>query len=208
MVKLAEKHAVRFAKTMTCLNIGCPLGTGIWEGVPLADVLRQAGATRDAVSVVLEGADSGRLMQDSPTLPYCQVVPMAKCTRPESLVAFKLNGSFLPRAMIQTVNANEPGCFKCHGDKRGPFVFEHAPVKLEGCATCHEPHGSANPRMLARAQIRFVCLECHANLPLPRAPANGTLATVPPALHDRFADGFTVPDARGAPLDSDAVAIA
>src|SRR5438045_71760 len=35
LMKLAEKHAVRFAKTMTCLNIGCPLGTGTWEGVPL-----------------------------------------------------------------------------------------------------------------------------------------------------------------------------
>src|SRR5262249_20883487 len=35
LMKLAEKHAVRFAKVMTCLNIGCPLGTGIWEGVPL-----------------------------------------------------------------------------------------------------------------------------------------------------------------------------
>jgi len=34
------------------------------------------------------------------------------------------------------------------------------------------------------------------------------LFLVPPALHDRFADGFTVADARGAPLDSDAVAIA
>ncbi len=94
------------------------------------------------------------------------------------------HGSFQPRAMIQTANANEPGCIKCHGDKRGPFVFEHAPVKLEGCATCHEPHGSANPRMLTRAQVRFVCLECHANLPGPTAPANGSLATVPPALHD------------------------
>ena len=37
-MKLAEKHAVRFAKVMTCLNIGCPLGMGIWEGVPLRDV--------------------------------------------------------------------------------------------------------------------------------------------------------------------------
>lgn len=93
------------------------------------------------------------------------------------------HGSFLPR-QIQTVQANEPACINCHGDKRGPFVFEHAPVKTEGCATCHQPHGSANPRMLTRAQVRFVCLECHANLPAPTAPANGTLATVPPALHD------------------------
>src|SRR5436190_7159516 len=39
LMKLAEKRAVRVAKTMTCLNIGCPLGTGIWEGVPLRDVI-------------------------------------------------------------------------------------------------------------------------------------------------------------------------
>ncbi|HTN02448.1 MAG TPA: hypothetical protein VL132_11240, partial [Planctomycetaceae bacterium] len=35
LLKLGEQHAVRFAKVMTCLNIGCPLGMGIWEGVPL-----------------------------------------------------------------------------------------------------------------------------------------------------------------------------
>jgi DmsE family decaheme c-type cytochrome len=86
--------------------------------------------------------------------------------------------------MIQTVNANEPSCFKCHGDKRGPFTYPHAPMNLEGCTACHSPHGSQNPRMLTRAQVRFVCLECHANLPLPTAPANGTLGTVPPAFHD------------------------
>lgn len=93
------------------------------------------------------------------------------------------HGSVLPYN-IQTVNANEPGCFKCHGDKRGPFTFEHAPVRLEGCAACHEPHGSANPRMLTRPKVMFVCLECHANLPAPQPAANGTLGTVPPSFHD------------------------
>lgn len=39
LMKLAGRHAVRFAKTMTCLNIGCPLGTGIWEGVPLREII-------------------------------------------------------------------------------------------------------------------------------------------------------------------------
>jgi len=92
------------------------------------------------------------------------------------------HGSALPRNM-QLVNANEPGCFKCHGDKRGPFTFEHPPVRLDGCTACHEPHGSANPRMLTRPQVAFVCLECHANLPVP-AVANGTLGTVPPSFHD------------------------
>ena len=92
-------------------------------------------------------------------------------------------GSVLPRG-LQTTKANEPGCFQCHGDKAGPFAFEHAPVRLEGCAACHQPHGSANPRMLTRPQVQYLCLECHSNLPTPAPPANGTLGTVGPAIHD------------------------
>ncbi|MAG93465.1 MAG: hypothetical protein CMJ48_06925 [Planctomycetaceae bacterium] len=39
LMQLAEKHAVRFPKVMTCLNLGKPLGMGIWEGVPLREVI-------------------------------------------------------------------------------------------------------------------------------------------------------------------------
>jgi DmsE family decaheme c-type cytochrome len=92
------------------------------------------------------------------------------------------HGSFLPHS-IRTVMANEPGCFNCHGDKRGPFIFDHAPVRFEGCQACHEPHGSANPRMLTRAEVRFTCLECHANTPA-TAAATKTIGGVPPAFHD------------------------
>ena len=92
------------------------------------------------------------------------------------------HGSIRP-AMQQSFAANEPGCFKCHGDKRGPFTFEHAPLRFEGCQACHEPHGSANARMLTRADVRFVCLECHANLPPDPRPAK-VAGVVPPAFHD------------------------
>ena len=91
------------------------------------------------------------------------------------------HGSFLPRQM-QTANSNEPGCFKCHADKRGPFVFQHAPVRNEPCTTCHESHGSVNPRMLTRAEVMYQCLECHSNIQSPSAA--GTLGGVPPAFHD------------------------
>jgi DmsE family decaheme c-type cytochrome len=93
------------------------------------------------------------------------------------------HGSTLARS-IQTTRADEPACVKCHGDKAGPFPFEHAPVRLEGCGACHEAHGSANPRMLTRSQVRFVCMECHSNLPVPQPAAKSNLGTVGPALHD------------------------
>ena len=62
--------------------------------------------------------------------------------------------------MMQQANTETP-CLKCHIDKRGPFVFEHAPVRVEGCETCHFPHGSTNDRLLKRPVVFTVCLECH-----------------------------------------------
>jgi DmsE family decaheme c-type cytochrome len=94
------------------------------------------------------------------------------------------HGGFRPQ-QIRTFAANEPGCLRCHTDKRGPFAFEHAPVRLEGCSSCHETHGSANPRMLTRHEVRFVCLECHANVGAPPASAAAqVLGSVPPSFHD------------------------
>ncbi len=58
----------------------------------------------------------------------------------------------------------DASCVKCHADKQGPFVFEHAPMKVEGCSACHTPHGSANPRLLKRPQVRQLCIECHTGI--------------------------------------------
>ncbi len=69
-------------------------------------------------------------------------------------------------------------CIKCHGDKQGPFVFEHAPLKTEGCVACHTPHGSSNPKMLNRSSVRQLCMECHSQISDTEAP---TL----PSLHNQ-----------------------
>ena len=78
------------------------------------------------------------------------------------------HGSFAPSwrmasrpRMVEQALANEEPCLKCHMEKRGPFVFEHAPVRVEGCETCHFPHGSMNSRLLRRPVVFTLCLECH-----------------------------------------------
>lgn len=53
-------------------------------------------------------------------------------------------------------------CTKCHAETRGPWVFEHAAIKGEGCTACHTPHGSQNPRMLVVANINQLCNQCHS----------------------------------------------
>ncbi|WP_246140215.1 DmsE family decaheme c-type cytochrome [Geothermobacter ehrlichii] len=50
-------------------------------------------------------------------------------------------------------------CSRCHMDKQGPFVYEHADV-TETCTNCHRPHGSPNDPLLNQAQP-FLCLQCH-----------------------------------------------
>ncbi len=63
--------------------------------------------------------------------------------------------------MVEQALGNEEPCLKCHMDKRGPFVYEHPPVRVEGCETCHYPHGSTNTRLLRRPVVFTLCLQCH-----------------------------------------------
>jgi len=50
-------------------------------------------------------------------------------------------------------------CTSCHAEKRGPYLWEHAPSR-DGCVTCHDPHGSSNERMLV-AKPPILCQRCH-----------------------------------------------
>jgi DmsE family decaheme c-type cytochrome len=71
-------------------------------------------------------------------------------------------------ALLTKATVNDT-CFTCHTEKRGPFVWEHAPVR-ESCATCHTPHGSNN-RSLLTGKDSFLCLSCHSyggHINLPR----------------------------------------
>lgn len=79
------------------------------------------------------------------------------------------HGGFETKQTRLAVGA-DAGCVKCHTTHQGPFVFEHAPVKIEGCATCHTPHGASNPKLLKRNQVRQLCLECHSNIGTSVAP--------------------------------------
>jgi DmsE family decaheme c-type cytochrome len=56
-------------------------------------------------------------------------------------------------------NSINDNCYKCHAEKRGPFLFEHAPVR-ENCLNCHDPHGSINEYSLKMSRPRL-CYECH-----------------------------------------------
>ena len=66
----------------------------------------------------------------------------------------------LTKHMINAENNNQL-CYKCHADKRGPWIWEHPPVE-ENCAICHTPHGSRQPNLLVE-RVFTLCQDCHTD---------------------------------------------
>jgi DmsE family decaheme c-type cytochrome len=62
--------------------------------------------------------------------------------------------------MVKGETVNDT-CLTCHAEKRGPFLWEHAPVQ-ENCASCHDPHGSNHEKLLVAKQP-YICQRCHLN---------------------------------------------
>jgi DmsE family decaheme c-type cytochrome len=59
-------------------------------------------------------------------------------------------------------------CVSCHTEKRGPFLWEHAPIR-ESCTSCHDSHGASNDRML-QAKVPMLCQRCHIHTRHPATP--------------------------------------
>jgi DMSO/TMAO reductase YedYZ molybdopterin-dependent catalytic subunit len=95
LMQLVDKHAVRFPKIMTCLNIGCPLGNGIWEGVPLREVLWLTQPTDDLRQVFYYGYHN-----DDPKQMFRSSLPVGRVLEdlyglPPVILCYKLNGQWL-----------------------------------------------------------------------------------------------------------------
>jgi DMSO/TMAO reductase YedYZ molybdopterin-dependent catalytic subunit len=95
LIKLAEKHAVRFAKLMTCLNLGRPLGMGIWEGVPLREAIWPTGPREDVRRVFYYGYHN-----DDPQQMFRSSLPIGRVLEdpfdlPPVILCYKLNGQWL-----------------------------------------------------------------------------------------------------------------
>jgi DmsE family decaheme c-type cytochrome len=68
------------------------------------------------------------------------------------------HGSTGPKLLIK--NSVNETCYTCHPERRGPFLWEHAPV-VDDCTNCHTPHGSANAPLL-KTRPPWLCQQCHS----------------------------------------------
>lgn len=111
LMQLAKKHSVRFIKTMTCNNMDDPLGTGLWEGVPLREVVWKAGPAANVRRVWFYGYHNedpkqefrgslsiGRILEDPPGVP-----PVILC--------YKLNGDWISGRRGGPVRMVIPECY-------------------------------------------------------------------------------------------------
>ncbi|MEI6541467.1 MAG: molybdopterin-dependent oxidoreductase, partial [Planctomycetota bacterium] len=95
LLKLGETHAVRFPKVMTCLNLGCPLGMGLWEGVPLREVIWLTKPREDLRRIFYYGYHN-----DDPTQMFRSSLPIGRVLEdpfdlPPVILCYKLNGEWL-----------------------------------------------------------------------------------------------------------------
>ncbi len=97
--ELGKKHSVKFLKAMQCLNIPAPLGQGLWEGVPLREVLRLCGRMNNVRRIYYWGFhnnDPKQLFRSS--LSYTQAMETPPGELP-AFLAYRLNGE--PLSLIR-----------------------------------------------------------------------------------------------------------
>jgi hypothetical protein len=95
LMKLAETKAVRNLKVMTCNNIDSPLGMGLWEGVPLRDVIWLAKPRENIRRVYYYGYHN-----DAPKQIFRSSLPIGRVLEDPPgeypiILCYKLNGELL-----------------------------------------------------------------------------------------------------------------
>lgn len=95
LMKLAEKKAVSYLKVISCNNLADPLGQGLWEGVPLREILWLAGPVENLRHVYYYGHHN-----EDPKQIFKCYLPMNRVFEdppgdPPVMLCYKLNGKFL-----------------------------------------------------------------------------------------------------------------
>jgi DmsE family decaheme c-type cytochrome len=171
LTPVAERNA-------TCLQCHDKTARMLWKGS--AHEARNVACT-DCHSVMHAGSERANLRQETvlSTCGRCHAaqknqqmrfahMPLGE-QKVECTSCHNPHGSAAPKLLI--ANSINETCYSCHAEKRGPFLWEHAPVN-ENCANCHDPHGSSHEKMLKVSRPRL-CQQCHANATgHPAAPRN------------------------------------
>ncbi len=110
-MKLAETRAVQFLQVMSCTNAHAPFGMGLWEGVPLRDVLWMARPTANVRRVYYYGYHN-----DDPKQRFQSSLSMERVLEEPPgehpvILCYKLNGQLLTSVRGGPVRMIVPGYY-------------------------------------------------------------------------------------------------
>jgi hypothetical protein len=111
LMKLADAHAVRFLHAMACTNMAGPLGMGLWEGVPLREVIWMACPRANVRRVFYHGYhNDDPLQRFQSSLSLERVLEDRPGERPV-ILCYKLNGQWLTPNRGGPVRLIVPGMY-------------------------------------------------------------------------------------------------
>ncbi|MGO9124391.1 MAG: sulfite oxidase [Terriglobales bacterium] len=90
---------------------GAGVGTAVWSGLPLGELLQQAGLKPGATTIVFHGADSGEGENLPPGTHFARAIPLQKAMDPATLLAYEMNGEPLPVEHGFPLRALVPGWY-------------------------------------------------------------------------------------------------
>lgn len=111
LMKLAETRAVRYLHALTCTNSPKLYGMGLWEGVPLRDVLWMTEPKQNIRRIYFNGYHN-----DDPKQVFYGSLPISRALEEAPgelpvILCYKLNGKYLSQAIGGPVRLFVPGFY-------------------------------------------------------------------------------------------------
>ena len=110
LMRLAEKHAVRFLHVCTCTNGADPFHMSLWEGVPFREVIWLTRPKESVRRVYYQSYHPENLAPFQSSLPLSQVLENPPGQMPV-ILAYKRNGQMIPASQGGPVRMIVPGAY-------------------------------------------------------------------------------------------------
>ncbi len=110
LMRLAERHAIRFLHPCICTNVDDPFHVDVWEGVPLREVIWMAKPKAAIRRVYYQSYHPEGLPPFQASLPLGHVLETPPGQIPVVL-AFKMNDQMIPAAQGGPVRVVVPGTY-------------------------------------------------------------------------------------------------
>jgi DMSO/TMAO reductase YedYZ molybdopterin-dependent catalytic subunit len=151
LMKLAEKHTVRFMHVCTCTNVPDPFHMCVWEGIPLREVIWMTRPKANVRRVFYYGYHNVKSKRFQSSLPLGRILEDPPGELPV-ILAYKMNGQDIPGRLGGPVRMIVPGAY---GNKWIKWL-QHVRLTNEFQANDTYAHANNDVESPIKTQARFV----------------------------------------------------